>query len=78
MTALDLLKELRSNGMYFPWRPKDGGRISQPSNSDIFRWLNEGAVEINGKRPKPKDDVSRPLTSLVFFPNNAKTRTTIL
>lgn len=76
MTAIDALKYLRANGVYFPWRNK-GGVISQPSNSDLFRWLNEGAVAVNGVKPKPRDEVQFPITQLVFFPNNPQTRTTL-
>jgi hypothetical protein len=78
MTALDVLKELRASGIvFFPWRKKDGGIIAQPSNSDLFRWLNEGAVELNGVCPKAKDEATFPVTSLVFFPKKPQSRTTI-
>jgi hypothetical protein len=76
MQALDALKYLRENRVYFPWRNKSG-LIAQPSNSDLFRWLNEGAVLINGAKPKAKDTIEFPIRELVFFPNNAKTRTTL-
>lgn len=40
------------------------------SNSQKRRWLNEGAVHINGSSVKPDDDFPDTLISLVFFPKS--------
>lgn len=45
------------------------------SNGSIKRWLESGAVLINGKRPKPKDVIELPVWQLIFFPKGKK-RTT--
>ena len=42
------------------------------SNSEVRRWLSNGAVEINGNRPKAEDIIAFPVTSLIFFPNGKK------
>ena len=44
----------------------------EPSNSEIYRWLKDGAVVINGGKPKPNDLVEYPITELVFFPSGKR------
>lgn len=50
---------------------------TQPTNSEIRRWLDQSSVVINGSKPKAKDKIAYPVTSLVFFPKSAKKRVTI-
>ena len=40
------------------------------SNSEVRRWLEQSAVIINGVKPKPKDIITFPVTSLIFFPKS--------
>ena len=56
MGAFEYLKSLPRE-----WIPR------QPSNSELFRWLKNGSVHINGVNPSPKDEVTFPVTSLSFF-----------
>lgn len=50
---------------------------TRATNSEIRRWLDGGAVVINGERTKSwRDEMQFPCTQLVFFPK-AKRRTTI-
>jgi hypothetical protein len=49
-----------------------------PSKSEIRRWLDQGSVLINGKKPKTKDIVEMPVWQLVFFPKSDKKRATII
>ena len=49
----------------------------RPSNSEIRKWLNDGAVQINGVIPKPGDEIEFPIKELVFF-SKSKRRTTIV
>lgn len=75
MSALDFLKQ-------FPYLPlgkigKDGRFPLRPSNSEMFRWLKEGAVIINGKTPGPNDEIEYPITQLIFFPSSKKRRTVL-
>jgi hypothetical protein len=67
--ALDFLLSLKV-------LPVSVERTGKPTNSEVRRWLENGAVSINGLHPKPKDLVSYPVWNLVFFPNS-KRRTTM-
>lgn len=51
---------------------------STASSSEKKRWLENGAVIINGKRCKPDDIVEFPISELVFFPNSEKRRCTMI
>lgn len=73
MSAFDYLKDLPRN-----WMPKSVERgIKSPSNGDLKRWLNMGAVIIDNARPKPMDEISFPIKELIFFPSG-KRRTTLI
>lgn len=52
-------------------------RMDPPSNSELFRWLTEGAVELNGERVGPKATIPERVESLVFFPRG-KQRITVV
>lgn len=81
MTAIEYLKWLRDS-IYLPLGTGSANidsepngvfrkiKVKAPSNSQLFRWLNEGAVEISEKRLKPNDEVRLPITSLVLFPKS--------
>ena len=47
------------------------------SNKDKKRILEQSAVLINGKKPKPNDEIEFPVWQLVFFPNSDKKRCTL-
>lgn len=64
MKALDFLKQLRDKGHCFPVKVPPGMQVS---NKQLERWLNDGAVEINGVKPKAQDEISKPIESMVFF-----------
>ena len=71
MKAIEYLKDLPRE-----WLPKNG--IGTPvSNSELGRWLKDGAVVINESRPKSLDEVTFPIKRLVFFPKG-KRKTTII
>jgi len=46
---------------------------TQASNSEIRRWLDQSAVIINGKKPKANEQITLPVTSLIFFPKSKST-----
>lgn len=52
-------------------------KCEHPSGLELRRWLDQGAVIINGKTPKAAEEVEFPIEQLVFFPN-AKRRTTVI
>ena len=58
-------------------RPHSIERSGEASWSEVRRWLQNGAVEVNGKRPKPNDPLEWPVWSLVFFPGSKVRRTTV-
>ncbi len=59
---------------------KPGGKdkaCSQASNSEIRRWIEQGAVLFNHERMKPDEPIDFRIYSLVLFPKSAK-RVTLL
>jgi hypothetical protein len=73
MTALEYLKSFD----YLPVRNRQCARIGRgdvyhPSNSEIKRWLMNGSVIINGKKPKPWDEVIFPIKQLIFFADSKR------
>lgn len=68
--AFNILLELNC----FPWSIQSNS--FQPSKREVRQWLEQGAVRINGKFPKPQDFVEFPISDLVFFPQ-AKRQTTL-
>ena len=74
MTAFEYLKFIKEHG-YLPMsieRP-----CTEATNTEIKRWLKNGAVIINGKKPDVNDVVELPITELVFFPKG-KRKTTMI
>lgn len=63
MNAIEYLKTLT-----YLLHSEEGNELGRPSNSELYRWLMKGSVIINGKKPKPKDEIEFPIYELVFFP----------
>jgi hypothetical protein len=79
MTILEWLNSLRPAIPYSAEKPKDSeGRCLLMSNGEIKRQAKQGAILINGERFDPFEPMDFPVHSLVFFPNSAKRRTTII
>ena len=74
MTGIEYLRVLRALGC-LPMSAE--GRHPEASNSEIRRWLEQGAVEINGARIRPDQEMPDLVVSLVFFPGG-KRRTTMM
>ena len=73
MNAIEYLKRIPRS-----WLPVSVVRgIKPPSNSELYRWLKNSSVAINGMRPKPSEEITFPIRELVFFPSG-KRRTTII
>ena len=73
MRLLDFLLDLKA-AHCCPWSRE---RNMPASNSDVRRWIQSGAVLINGVRSRTIDDVVEfPVTELVWFPNG-KNRTSV-
>jgi len=45
------------------------------SNSERRRWLQNKSVIINGTKPNWNDEISMPVTELVFFPKSDRKTT---
>lgn len=72
--AFQFLWQLGEEWHCLPWSQNtNDGKVSK---SQLRRWLEEGAVRINHKFPKPWDTVLWPIEDLVFFPG-AKRQTTL-
>jgi len=67
--AIDYIK-----GLPKAWLPR--GMRGDPSNTEIYNWLENRAIVINGKRPEPNEYVEYPIKELVFFPSGGR-KTTI-
>lgn len=62
MRAIDFLKKLR-----------DGLHVMHSiSNSRLWQLLEQGAVVINGKQPKPKEVITFPVNDMYFFPSGKR------
>jgi hypothetical protein len=70
MTTFEFIKRFRHLPMSIE------RSCTEATNSEIKRWFKQGAVIINGKRPKPNDEIEFPVTEIVFFPKG-KRRTTM-
>ena len=64
MTALEYLQFFQVPSS------REGDKLGKPSNSELKRWLLEGAVVINGAKPKHWDIITFPIEELVFFPSS--------
>jgi hypothetical protein len=47
------------------------------SNRELRQWLNDGAIAINGTKPKPNDDIGESIHSFVLFPKHDNKRRTV-
>ncbi len=76
LTVFEFLKSLPHLPVLLQ-RGKGKEIYGRPSNSEIRRWLVNKSVLINGMNPLPDDEISFPITDLIFFPKG-KSQTTIL
>ena len=61
--AIELLRSLE----FCPSAEAGKGGKVHASNNEKKRLLEQGAVTINGCKPKPQDEVTLPVTECVFF-----------
>ena len=75
---------LLREGTVWWWLCKNPVFENMASNSEKRRWLETGAVELNGNRPEPDDSIVFHLgiepiiASLVFFPSSPNKRITMI
>jgi len=72
MNALQFLISLR------PAIPMSAERPgTQTSNSELRRWMANGAVIFNGNKLRAEDEIECECKSLVFFPKSELRKTTL-
>lgn len=77
MKAIDFLKWQRDGEFHCCPQSREGNLVGLPSNGELRRWLNNGAVLVNGSRPKPGDEIVWPIWQLIYF-QGTESRVTIL
>ena len=75
MTVHQFLKTMRDEHYCMP-QSKEGDQLGHPSNSELVRWCKKGCVLLNGNLVKFNDEITFPITELVFFPKS-KARCTV-
>jgi hypothetical protein len=48
------------------------GKVAIASKSEVRRWMNAGAVQVNGERLDATEPVDFPVFSLVLFPKGKR------
>jgi len=60
------------------FQTKEGNLVGKASKSEIRRWFQNGAIQVNGVRLKFDDQVDvENIQSIVLFPKNNKARVTL-
>ena len=65
MQALEFIRSIPHVPMQF-----NGNQAVLASNGEKRRWLQNHSIIINGEKPNWDDEVSFPITQLVFFPKS--------
>jgi len=66
ITALEVLTELHKTCCF---QTREGKKVGKASNSELRRWIKNGAVIVNGKKAIFGDPIQYPITSFLLFPN---------
>jgi len=69
MTAFEYLKFC---GLFFPLPMSVERSCAKPTHSEVKRWLKMRAVYINGQAPNVNDEITFPVTELIFFPKGRR------
>ena len=59
------------------FQTKEGAKVGRASNSELKRWLQNRAVQINGEPVAWDEPIDFIVNSVVLFPNNMERRTTL-
>lgn len=65
MNAWEFLRELHS---VCSFQTKEGRKSGKATASELKRWLQNGAVLINGERVEWNEKIDFPVFSMVLFP----------
>lgn len=52
------------------FQTKEGKKVGKASNSELKRWINNGALVVNGEKVRHDEKVDFPFSSVVLFPKN--------
>ena len=69
MNALAFLIDLHA---VCHFQTKEGKKVGRASNSELRRWLQNGAVWVNGETVQWNEEIDFPIFSLVLFPKSSK------
>jgi len=67
MTAWEFLRELHS---VCKFQTREGKKVGLASGSELKRWIQNGAFEINCEKVTPTEQIDFPMFSVVLFPKN--------
>lgn len=70
MTALEYLKSLHA---VCHFQTKEGPKVGRASNSELRRWINNGALVLNGYKVTSDEPIDFPILSSVLFPKKPVT-----
>ena len=74
-TYFDLLLELH---VFCCFQSSETTKTGYASKSNIRRWFDNKAVQINGIKPNWNDECVFPITELILFPKSSERRITLL
>ena len=52
------------------FQTREGKRVGPVSNSELRRWIQNGAIEINGEKVQVNEEIDFPINSVILFPKN--------
>jgi len=70
MTAWFFLRDLH---VICQFQTREGSKVGPATRAELKRWLQNKAVEINGKRMNWDEEIEFPITSFILFPNKPTT-----
>lgn len=70
MTAWEFLRNLHS---VCKFQTREGKKVGTASSSELKRWIDNGALIINGEKVSSKEEMDFPMTSVVLFPKRPVT-----
>lgn len=70
MTAFEYLRNLHTICQF---QTKEGARVGTASNSELRRWITNGALELNGFKATTDEAIDFPIHSAVLFPKKPVT-----
>jgi hypothetical protein len=65
MTGLQFLRQLHEVCQF---QTREGAKIGLASNGELKRWLQNGAVVVNGFKMTFDEEIDFPIRSLILFP----------